>query len=153
MKEFETFCAKYEDHNSAIDIKKNNINIGPTVRIIDNNTFKLGFTLHKWEMIPTGKALGIYVFDNDFPNEFWDNPTKSIIIKDLNKKMSEIDKTFKSYTLTDLINKIENNEMENIKIFKYHASQWREVEKKKTKWAYKCKQEKTEVCNVQRLLL
>lgn len=153
MKEFETFCAKYEDHNAAINHLKNTIDIGPTVRIIDNNGFKLGFTLHKWEMKPTGKALGIYVFDIIFPNDFWINPTKSVILKDLNKEMIKIDKELKSYKLTDLIEKIENDEIENVKIFKYHASQWREVEKKKTKWSYKAKQEKTEICNVQRLLL
>ena len=61
---------------------------------------------------------------------------------------------FKEELDTDkFINNIENGiTKEKIEVWKYHASQWRPIEKKKTKWAYKEKAVKSETCNIQRLL-
>lgn len=152
MKNFETHCVKFEDHNCAIE--NNKLNIGPTVRIIDNNAYQLGFTLHKWELQPTGKALAIYVFDKhiSFNDSFWKNPKDSHLFTEFNENINKISEKLHSFQLLNLIEKIENNELEFIKTFKYHANQWREIEKKKTKWVYKEKQIKTDICNIQRLL-
>ena len=156
MYNFEEYCEKYTNHNSAINVKDFNITKLPTVRIkLENNMYKLGITLHKWDMVPSGKALSILTFGDPIYVEdiFWTNPEKSEILDQL-KYAKDFINQIKETSLEQLVLYIENNEctFDNLYTFKYHANQWREIFKKKTKWTYKNKDIKSEICNVQRLL-
>ena len=66
--------------------------------------------------------------------------------------MKDIEKIYQSQSINDIIENIENDKDQNVITMKYHASQWRQVVKKKTKWTYLEKAEKTDICNLQRLL-
>ena len=153
MKEFDTYCTKYEDHNCAINLNKE-LKIGPTIRVVEDNGYKLGFTLYKWELQPTGKALAIYVFNKKIEKNdiIWKNPQQSESLKEFQENIHFFSDYLNQFKVDDIIKKIESDSLKSIKIFKYHASQWREIEKKKTKWSYIKKQEKTDICNIQRLL-
>ena len=156
MYKFDEFCVKWEDHNVAIiENKENNvINDWPTVRIRKDKSYELGLTLYKWKLQPSGNMLAIYpmgynINENDI---FWTNPPQSEHFISLQEKLQSIIKNLKSSDKDALIEDIENGSCKDVIIFKYHANQWRPIEKKKTKWAYIGKQEKTDICNVQRLL-
>ena len=152
MYKFEEFCVRFEDHSTAIN--NNNLDNWPTVRIKQNDSFILGITIHKWNLKPSGNALAIYkiseeILEND---SIWSNPSKSIYFESLQNKLKTVHDNIMKQKTTEMINNIEDGIFENVIVYKYHSNQWRPIEKKKTKWVYLGKQEKTDICNVQRLL-
>ena len=149
MNHFVTDCDKWDTHNTSN--VNNNFIIGPTVRIVDENNYRLGFTLHKWEIPPSGKLLAIYIVTESIPknDKFWDNPNLSDHVPDIKDKLTLTSEKLKSIS----IEQIEDDEIDEVFIYKYHANQWRQVEKKKSKWTYKYKAVKSDICNVQRLTL
>ena len=152
MYTFEEHCVRFDDHNTAIN--NNILNEWPTVRIKQETTFILGVTLHKWNLEPSGNAIAIYKI-SDAINEtdkIWTNPSESMYFKELQTSLSVVNELMKKSKIPDLIKNIENGTNENVMTYKYHANQWRPIEKKKTKWSYIGKQEKTDICNLQRLL-
>jgi len=152
MYKFEEFCVRFDDHITAVN--NNVLDNWPTVRIKQNDSFILGITIHKWNLEPSGNALAIYkiseeILENDL---IWTNPSKSIYFESLQKKLKTVHNDIMKQQTTEMINDIEDGIFENVIVYKYHANQWRPIEKKKTKWTYLGKQEKTDMCNVQRLL-
>jgi len=158
MNEFETHCVKWEDHNSSININKKIIDQWPTVRIkIDHNQYQLGFTIHKWKLEPSGDALAILPIGNIMSDDdiFWKNPIESQFLEEIQNKSKSILYYIITNSLDETIKSIENSEIfldDKIIYYKYHSNQWREIEKQKSKWIYKNKVIKTDICNVQRLL-
>ena len=126
----------------------------PTVRIKQENTYILGITLHKWNLEPSGKAIGIYKISDpiDETDKIWTQPTESKYLRELQSSLRSANESIKKFDILDMIKKIESGNFENVITYKYHANQWRPIEKKKTKWTYIGKQEKTDICNLQRLL-
>lgn len=155
MTNFELYCDKWEVHNTAINAETYTLDSLPTVRIkVSPTEYKLGFTLHKWKMQPSGQALAIVTFGSEISNDdlFWTSP--DIKTKDFKTNIQKCIDEIKEQSIEQLICDIEEGKcsLENLHIFKYHASQWREVTKPKSKWTYIEKAEKSEICNVQRLL-
>ena len=157
MYKFETDCAKYDDHNTAINLETKSIDQWPTIRIkTDENHYKLGLTLYKFKLEPSGNALVVYGIKEELHKDdiLWTNPIESDELNNIQSKLKEDIEIFKQESdTTKFINDISNGILkENIEVYKYHASQWRPIEKKKTKWVYKEKAVKSETCNIQRLL-
>jgi len=154
MYSFDTYFTKWDDHNAAINETNDLLKIGPTVRIKYGDSYKLGFTLYKWELKPSGKMISIHILNKSIPenDEFWSNPSNSSEAKEFYSEMNDIEKNYQIQSINDIIENIENDKDQNVITLKYHASQWRQVVKKKTKWAYLEKAEKTDICNLQRLL-
>ena len=152
MYSFENHCVKFEDHNTAIN--NNVLDEWPTVRIKQENTYILGITLHKWNLEPSGKAIGIYKISDpiDETDKIWTKPSESSYFKELQSSLRSVHESIKTLSVLEIIKNIENGTHENVITYKYHANQWRPIEKKKTKWTYIGKQEKTDICNLQRLL-
>ena len=138
MYSFDTYYTKWEDHNAAINNTKDEIKIGPTVRIKYDDSYKLGFTLYKWELKPSGKMMSIHIVSESIGENdiFWSNPSSSEETKELYKKMKDIELIYKNQSIDNVIENIENDKNTDIITMKYHASQWRRVIKKKTKWTY-----------------
>jgi hypothetical protein len=155
---FEEYFSKWEDHNAAINFEKKIIDQWPTVRIkVDENNYKLGLTIHKWKIQPTGDALAIIPIGGTVCKEdiFWTTPHDSKILDEFKNEAHKLLDSILQKDIEDICLKIENGEAIdalNIHVYKYHASQWRQIEKSKSKWAYKQKDAKSEICNVQRLL-
>ena len=152
MYTFEDHCVKFEDHNTAIN--NGELDEWPTVRMKQDNTYELGITLHKWNLEPSGKAISIYKISNyiDETDKIWTEPSKSNYFEELQASLRVAHESIKRLNVLDIIKSIENGTFHNIKTYKYHANQWRPIEKKKTKWTYIGRQEKTDICNIQRLL-
>ena len=152
MYKFEEHCVRFDDH--CVAINNNKLDEWPTVRIKRDDGFILGITLHKWNLEPSGNALAIIKISGniDIDDSIWTNPSQSQYFKTLQSKLQNVKEHIKTLNIHDIINNIQNDTFENVIIYKYHANQWRPIEKKKTKWAYICKQVKTDICNVQRLL-
>lgn len=153
---FELYCDKWETHNSAIETDTFTMTDLPTVRIkTGSHEYKLGLTLHKWKMVPSGQALAILTFGPNIheDSDFWNNPKDSTAFQNA-ESVSDLIEKVKEQPLEQVVSDIENGKtsIPNLVFYKYHASQWREVEKPKSKWVYKEKAEKSEYCNVQRLL-
>ena len=153
MYQFEEFCTRWGDHNSAINENKTLDNL-PTVRVKYSNKYKLAITLHKWKLFPSGEVLAIFPFgpEIDETDRIWTEPSQSQYFKSLQKMLQVLNEKMQNEDMFQLVEGIENGENTDIIVYKYHANQWRQIEKKKTKWAYLGKQEKTEICNIQRLL-
>ena len=149
---FEEHCVKFDDHNTAI----NNyvLDEWPTVRIKQENEYILGITLHKWNLEPSGNYIAIYKISDpiDESDEIWTEPSQSKYFQELQLSLRTAHECIKKSNVLNIIKNIENGTFDNIIIYKYHANQWRPIEKKKTKWAYIGKQVKTDICNIQRLL-
>lgn len=152
MYQFESHCVKFDDHITAInDCQLDN---WPTVRFKQNDSYILGITLYKWNLEPSGTALAIYKISDEIDENdlIWSNPSSSIFFKSLQDKLQIVHTKIIKSNIDNVIENIKNGTNENTIIFKYHANQWRPIEKKKTKWSYLYKQTKTDICNVQRLL-
>ena len=149
---FETYCVKWEDHN--ISINNDKIILGPIIRVVHKDNFKPAITLHKWNLDPSGKALGVYIFDTSIScdDSFWRNPKQSSFYDQICNELIKLEKKLKSYCTEQLVNEIENDCLESCVIYKYHANQWRPVTKNKAKWVYAEKAIKTDICNVQIVL-
>ena len=157
MFQFETDCAKFDEHNTAINLETKSIDQWPTIRIkTSEDHYKLGLTLYKFQLEPSGNALVVYGIKQDLHKDdlIWTIPNESEQLKNLQLKLkSEIEKFKKELDIVGFIEDVSNGiTKENIEIYKYHASQWRPIEKKKTKWVYKEKAIKSDTCNIQRLL-
>ena len=154
MYKFDEYCIRWDDHNTAINNEETTINIWPTIRIKYNEGFRLGFTLYKWKLEPSGDVLAIYPFGPEINGDdiIWKHPKKSLYTLNLQTEIKLIKDHLKSNKISDIINDIKNNIREDIIIYKYHANQWRQITKKKTKWAYIEKATKSDTCNIQRLL-
>ena len=152
MYKFEEHCVRFDEHCTAIN--NNVLDDWPTVRIKQNNDYILGITLHKWNLEPSGNALAILKISENIveADSIWTNPSQSQYFKTLQSKLQNVYEHIKNTNINDIIDNIENGTFKNVIIYKYHANQWRPIEKKKTKWAYIGKQVKTDICNVQRLL-
>ena len=156
MYTFELYCDKWETHNSAINSDNNTIDKFPTVRVkTDNDHYQLGITLHKWKMKPSGQALAILTFGPPLNSEdvIWTNPNSSDNLETIQNSTFVLEQ-IKEQSVEQIIKDIEDGKsgLNNLHVYKYHASQWREIIKPKSKWIYKEKAEKQEICNVQRLL-
>ena len=152
MYTFEEHCVKFDDHNTAIN--DNILDEWPTVRIKQENAYILGITFYKWNLEPSGKAISIFKI-SDAINEtdkIWTEPLESPYLKELQTSFCIANESIKKSNIPDIIKNIENGTYENVITYKYHANQWRPIEKKKSKWSYIGKQEKTDICNLQRLL-
>ena len=152
MYTFENHCVKFDDHNTAIN--NNVLDEWPTVRIKQDDAYILGVTLHKWNIQPSGNAIGIYKISDTIieSDEIWSEPSQSRYFKELQTSLQTAKENMKKSDIQDIIQDIENGTLKNVLVYKYHANNWRPIEKKKTKWSYIGKQEKTDICNVQRLL-
>jgi len=156
MTSFEVYCDKWECHNAAINAESFTLESFPTVRVkADNKSYIIGTTLHKWKMEPSGSALAIITFGKALSEDhaFWNEPHNNRMNDEEIEITSIIDK-IKGQSIEQLVVDIEDGKssLDNLHIFKYHANQWREIIKPKSKWTYKTKAEKCDTCNVQRLL-
>ena len=152
MYSFEEHCVKYDDHNTAIN--NNELCEWPTVRVKQDNCYFLGITLHKWNLEPSGNAIGIYKISENIidTDKIWTEPTESPYFIELQESLRGAHENIKNENVSDIIANIENGSFKNVITYKYHANQWRPIEKKKSKWSYIGKQVKTDICNLQRLL-
>lgn len=156
MYSFELDFAKFEDHNAAIDTETYTISKWPTIRIkADEDKYILGISIHKWELQPSGKAIAIFQIGTPIhkDDKFWSVPKDSQYFQTIQETFSKKIKEITDNNIESFVEKLENGQYnEQIQVYKYHASQWRQIEKAKSKWAYKEKAVKSEICNIQRLL-
>lgn len=151
---FETHCEKWENQNTAIDTD-NEIKDFPTIRIqTEENYYKLATTLYKWKLEPSGNVLAVLPFGKSIAadDDFWRSPKNSDIKNEIKNEMDIQLHKIKSSDILSIIDEIKSDLYHGVIIYKYHANQWRPIEKKKSKWAYKAKVVKSDICNIQRLL-
>lgn len=126
---FDSSLAKFDIHNTAYNTESHSLENFPTCRVLLDNTYKLGVSLHKWMVDPVQDAgnrgcyIAIYTLSD----------TENIDKENCEKLLEELKK--KCYG--NFIKSIQDGKLDkNITVFKFSVNCWRPVKKKGKKWTY-----------------
>ena len=144
---FDTTHAKYDTHNVAYCTESKMLKLGPTSRLVVDETNMIAISLHKW-CNPDGTNKGSFIALLALGQEEQLDPEKAKT--ELQNFQDIFDKN------PDVIYEIQEGTLpEHVYVFKYSVNVWRPVEKKRTKWAFidDKKPGKCDPCAIQRLLV
>lgn len=143
---FDSTLAKFDIHNVGFNTETRELEEFPTCRILLDNTYYLGVSLHKWLVDPVQDSgnRGYYIAVYSLGEE-----------DDIDKKNCKLLlDSLKTNCTGDYIKNIQDGKLEdNIKVFKFSVNCWRPVKKKGKKWTYiGDKPDKSKEQLIQRLL-
>ena len=126
---FDSSLAKFDVHNVAYNTETSSLEEFPTCRVLSDNTYKLGVSLHKWIVDPVQDAgnrgcyIAVYILTD---SENIDKETCEKLLENLKNKCDG-----------NFIKNIQDGKLdENTYVFKFSVNCWRPVKKKGKKWGY-----------------